>query len=55
MQKLKDEISEKKLQIRVLEKRMIDSVEMTPHTSSTAEISQVVCHVTHIVWPCTKF
>lgn len=48
MQKLKDEISEKKLQIRVLEQRMIGSVERTPHTLSTTEMSQVIiiCQLT---------
>ncbi|TXG53004.1 hypothetical protein EZV62_022173 [Acer yangbiense] len=40
MHKLKDEISEKKLQICVLEQRMIGSVEMTPHTLNTIEMSQ---------------
>ena len=48
MQKLKDEISEKKLQMHVLEQRMIGSVEMTPHTSAI-ELSQVIMwHVTYI-------
>lgn len=42
MQKLKDEISEKKLQIRRLEQRMIGSFEITPHTSSNIELSQVI-------------
>ncbi|KAL9449776.1 hypothetical protein AB3S75_011661 [Citrus x aurantiifolia] len=46
MQKLKDEISEKKLQIRVLEQRMIGSVERTPHTSSTTEMSQALSKLT---------
>lgn len=46
MQKLKDEISEKKLQIRVLEQRMIGSVERTPHTSSTTEMSQALSKIT---------
>lgn len=46
MQKLKDEISEKKLQIRVLEQRMIGSVERTPHTSSTTEMSQALFKLT---------
>lgn len=41
MQNLKDEITEKKRQIRVLEQRMIGSVEMTPHTSNRNEMSQV--------------
>lgn len=41
MQKLKDEISEKKFQIRVLEQRMIGSLEMTPHRSNNSEMSQV--------------
>lgn len=42
MQKLKDEISEKKLQIRMLEQRMIGSIEITPHASNNIELSQVV-------------
>lgn len=42
MQKLKDEISEKKLQIRVLEQRMIGSVELSPQMSSSIELSQVI-------------
>lgn len=41
MQKLKDEISEKKLQIRILEQRMIGSFEMIPRTNSI-ELSQVI-------------
>lgn len=41
MQKMKDEINEKKHQIRVLEQRMIGSVNMSPHTSNNAEMSQV--------------
>lgn len=44
MRKLKDEISEKRHQIRVLEQRMIGSVEKTPHTSNSAEMSQVSMH-----------
>ncbi|KAF5955043.1 hypothetical protein HYC85_007899 [Camellia sinensis] len=40
MQKLKDEIKEKKLQIRVLEHRMVGSVEMTRHASNSIEMSQ---------------
>ncbi|XP_020536879.1 kinesin-like protein KIN-7C, mitochondrial isoform X2 [Jatropha curcas] len=46
MQKLKDEIYEKKLQMRVLEQRMIGSVEMTPHKSSTIELSQALSKLT---------
>ncbi|KAE8100703.1 hypothetical protein FH972_018571 [Carpinus fangiana] len=42
MQKLKDEISDKKRQIRVLEQRMIGSVEMTPHTTNISEKSQAL-------------
>ncbi|GFP84313.1 kinesin-related protein 11 [Phtheirospermum japonicum] len=42
IQKLKDEIREKKLQMRVLEQRMIGSVEISPYGSSTVEMSQVV-------------
>lgn len=41
MQKLKDEISEKKRQIRVLEQRMIGSVDVTPHALNDNEKSQV--------------
>jgi centromeric protein E len=41
MQKLKDEITDKKRQIRVLEQRMIGSVEITPHTTNISEKSQV--------------
>ncbi|KAL4596209.1 hypothetical protein ACB092_12G148100 [Castanea dentata] len=42
MQKLKDEIREKKRQIRVLEQRMIGSVETTTHTSNRIEVSQAL-------------
>lgn len=42
MKKLKDEISEKKRQMHVLEQRMIGSVQMTPRSSSTSEMSQVI-------------
>lgn len=45
MRKLKDEISEKKLQIRVLEQRMIGSLEMTPQMSNNSEMSQVTVHL----------
>jgi centromeric protein E len=45
MQKLKDEISEKKRQIRVLEQRMIGSVETTTHTSNNIEMSKVNTHL----------
>ena len=41
MQKLKDEIREKKFQMRILEQRMTGSVEVNPHTSSSIEMSQV--------------
>lgn len=41
MRKLKDEIREKKLQMRVLEQRMIGSVEISPYGSSIVEMSQV--------------
>ncbi|KAL6962174.1 Kinesin-like protein KIN-7E [Sarracenia purpurea var. burkii] len=44
MQKLKDEMKEKKLQIRVLEQRMVGSVEMTRHTSNSMEMSQFSFH-----------
>lgn len=45
MRKLKDEISEKKLQIRVLEQRMIGSLDMTPQMSNNSEMSQVTVHL----------
>ncbi|KAM6542080.1 hypothetical protein CsatB_006527 [Cannabis sativa] len=45
MQKLKDEISEKKFQIRILEQRMIGSFEMIPHTDSI-ELSQTLSKLT---------
>ncbi|CAN4099697.1 unnamed protein product [Withania somnifera] len=40
MRSLKDEIREKKYQIRVLEQRMVGSVEMMPQGSTNIEISQ---------------
>ncbi|XP_021896522.1 kinesin-like protein KIN-7E, chloroplastic [Carica papaya] len=46
MQKMKDEINEKKHQIRVLEQRMIGSVNMSPHTSNNAEMSQALSKLT---------
>ncbi|KAI4307253.1 hypothetical protein L6164_030459 [Bauhinia variegata] len=46
MQKLKDEISQKKNQIRILEKRMIKSFGMTPHAPSSSEISQALSKLT---------
>ncbi|XP_071924012.1 kinesin-like protein KIN-7E, chloroplastic isoform X2 [Coffea arabica] len=42
MQKLKDEIREKKFQMRILEQRMTGSVEVDPHTSSSIEMSQAL-------------
>ncbi|XP_071924527.1 kinesin-like protein KIN-7E, chloroplastic isoform X2 [Coffea arabica] len=42
MQKLKDEIREKKFQMRILEQRMTGSVEVNPHTSSSIEMSQAL-------------
>ncbi|XP_010268983.1 PREDICTED: kinesin-like protein KIN-7C, mitochondrial [Nelumbo nucifera] len=42
MQKLKDEISEKKLQMRVLEQRMLGSIETTPNTSNSIEMFQAL-------------
>ncbi|KAK6131086.1 hypothetical protein DH2020_035162 [Rehmannia glutinosa] len=42
IQKLKDEIREKKLQMRVLEQRMIGSVEISPYGSSIVEMSQAL-------------
>ncbi|KAL3504211.1 hypothetical protein ACH5RR_034052 [Cinchona calisaya] len=44
-QKLKDEIREKKFQMRMLEQRIIGSVEMTPHTSSSVEMSQALSKI----------
>lgn len=41
MRNLKDEIREKKLQIRVLEQRIVGSVERMPQGSISIEISQV--------------
>ncbi|KAL8257158.1 hypothetical protein R6Q59_029199 [Mikania micrantha] len=41
MQKLKTEIKGKKSQIRLLEQRMISSVEMNPHNLKSFEMSQV--------------
>lgn len=48
MQKLKDEIIEKKLQMRVLEQRMAGSFEVTQQSSNSIEMSQVSC--TNLVW-----
>ncbi|KAJ4953387.1 hypothetical protein NE237_030219 [Protea cynaroides] len=42
MLKLKYEISEKKLQMRVLEQRMIGSIEATPKASNSVELSQAL-------------
>ncbi|KAK3002117.1 hypothetical protein RJ639_021305 [Escallonia herrerae] len=42
MQQLKDEIREKKLQIRILEQRMIGSLETSQHTSNSIEMSQAL-------------
>ncbi|CAI9764020.1 unnamed protein product [Fraxinus pennsylvanica] len=42
MRKLKDEIREKKLQMRALEQRMLGSVEISPHGSSNTEISEAL-------------
>ncbi|XVE95514.1 hypothetical protein REPUB_Repub02eG0104100 [Reevesia pubescens] len=46
MRRLKDEINEKRHQIRVLEQRMIGSVEKTPHTSTNAEMSKALSKLT---------
>ncbi|CAK7346954.1 unnamed protein product [Dovyalis caffra] len=46
MKKLKDEISEKKHQMHVLERRMIGSVEMTSNTSTSIEMSQALSKLT---------
>lgn len=40
MQKLKNEIREKKVQMRVLEQRMVGSEDISPYTSSSVEMSQ---------------
>lgn len=45
MQKLKNEINEKKQQMHVLEQRMVGSLEVGQHPSNNNEISQVI----HIV------
>ncbi|KAG8389762.1 hypothetical protein BUALT_Bualt01G0012300 [Buddleja alternifolia] len=42
MQKLKDEIREKKHQMRILEQRMIGSVEISPYGSNIVEMSQAL-------------
>lgn len=42
MRNLKDEIRGKKLQIRILEQRMVGSVERMPQGSTNIEISQVL-------------
>ncbi|KAE8690426.1 aspartic proteinase Asp1-like isoform X1 [Hibiscus syriacus] len=46
MRKLKDVINENRHQIRVLEQRMIGSVEKTPNTLNTAEMSQALSKLT---------
>ncbi|XVE60299.1 hypothetical protein DITRI_Ditri05aG0117700 [Diplodiscus trichospermus] len=46
IRKLKVEINEKRHQIRVLEQRMIGSVEKTPHTSNNAEMAQALSKLT---------
>ncbi|XP_022141615.1 kinesin-like protein KIN-7C, mitochondrial [Momordica charantia] len=46
VQKLKDEISEKKRQIHVLEQRMVGSVELSPQMSSGIELSQALSKLT---------
>ena len=52
MRRLKDEISEKRHQIRVLEQRMIGSVEKTPYTSNNTQMSQVSMHQVWVgYWP----
>ncbi|XP_073125976.1 kinesin-like protein KIN-7C, mitochondrial [Henckelia pumila] len=42
VQKLKNEIREKKLQMRVLEQRMIGSADISPYSSSSVEMSQAL-------------
>lgn len=46
MQKLKDEINEKKIQMRILEQRMVGSFEVTTHSSSNIDISQALSELT---------
>lgn len=41
MQKLKDEISQKKDQIRILEQRMLGPLRMTAHAPNNSEVSEV--------------
>ncbi|XP_068647042.1 kinesin-like protein KIN-7E, chloroplastic [Aristolochia californica] len=45
-QKLKEEIREKKLQMRALEQRMIGSIEVTPRSSNRLEMSQALSKLT---------
>ncbi|XXG60683.1 hypothetical protein AAC387_Pa04g2527 [Persea americana] len=45
-QKLKGEINEKRLQMRLLEQRMIGSIEATPHTSNSIDMSQALSKLT---------
>ncbi|KAL1196194.1 Kinesin-like protein KIN-7C [Cardamine amara subsp. amara] len=45
-QKLEDEISEKKSQIRVLEQRIIEIFEMSPYTADSVGMSQVLSKLT---------
>ncbi|KAK9096088.1 hypothetical protein Sjap_021585 [Stephania japonica] len=46
MQKLKNDINEKKLQMRVLEQQIIGSIETTPHSPKNIEVSQVLSKLT---------
>ncbi|KAK8984848.1 hypothetical protein V6N11_020161 [Hibiscus sabdariffa] len=46
MRKLKDVINENRHQIRVLEQRMIGSIEKTPNTLNTAEMAQALSKLT---------
>ncbi|CAN6440063.1 unnamed protein product [Victoria cruziana] len=46
IRKLKDEINEKKLQMQILEQRMLGSVEVTPRSIGTFDISQALSKLT---------
>ncbi|KAH9321253.1 hypothetical protein KI387_015892, partial [Taxus chinensis] len=46
MQNMKDEIQEKKRQMQVLEKRMINSIESGPNTTNILEMSQCISKLT---------
>ncbi|KAF7816839.1 kinesin-like protein KIN-7C, mitochondrial isoform X1 [Senna tora] len=49
MQKLKDEISQKKNQIRILEQRMLGPLRMTPHAPNNNEMSEALTKLTIVL------